>query len=163
MNMYKQRVKSKINPLLATAVWFAWTYIFILLWGIAQIIFEFNLEIIKHIICLAGTGVFAWFLISKLLTELEFEVSGGKLTVKRILSKRSSDLKIVALTNIIAICESKDKYRKYDVKKCKSLTRPGQEGKNVYVVYKDGAELCALRLKAEKELLSVLRKGNKEK
>lgn len=163
MNMYKQRVKSKINPLFATAVWFAWTYIFILLWGIAQIIFEFNLEIIKHVICLAGTGVFAWFLISKLLTELEFEVAGEKFTVSKVLSKRISVIKIVALTNITAICDSKEKYRKYDVKKCKSLTRPGQEGKNVYVIYKDGAELCALRLKAEKELLSVLRKGNKEK
>lgn len=162
-NMYKEKAKSGINPLFATAMWLAGTYIFILLWGIAQILFEFQFETLKHIICLLGTAVFAWFLISKLLTQYEFEVSGGKLSISRLLGKRSSEVRTVAADNICAMCESKDKYKQYDVKKLKSFTLPAQVGKTVYIVYKRNDELWAIKLKCSKELTAALKKGNKEK
>ena len=161
-SMYKEIAKSKVNPLLATAAWLVGTYAFVVLWGIAQIVFEFSLEALKAAFCLAGTVWFGWYLITRLLTEYEFILDGGKLTIVKVLSKRSAPVQMVASDNICAICESKEKYKKYDVKKLKSYTRPRQDGKAVYVVYKRNDELWALKLKISRQFMAELKKGNKQ-
>jgi len=159
--MYKETAKSKVNPLLATAAWLVGTYAFIVLWGIAQIVFEFSLEALKAALCLVGTVWFGWYLITRLLTEYEFVLDGDKLTIVKVLSKRTAPVRVVAYDNICAICESKEKYKKYDVKKLKSYTRPRQDGKSVYVIYKRNDELWALKLKISRQFIAELKKGNK--
>ena len=83
--MYKERVKSSINPILAVIIWFFGTYAFTILWGISEILFEFENNLIMQIICLLETVWFGWFLITKVLTEIEYEIFENKLTIRRFL------------------------------------------------------------------------------
>lgn len=158
--MCNERAKSGVNPIFTTVLWFAATYLFSIIWDIAQIIFEFNLSIVKIVVCFGITVFYAWYLITRLLTEFEFCVGDGKLSISKIVSKRTTPLGMIALANIVDVC-TEEKLKKYDVKKLKNFTRPGQMGDTVYVVYKSDNALYAIKIKPGKELLNKIREEHK--
>jgi len=147
---YKERVKSGVNPIVAVVLWFVGIYIFNIFWGLSQILFEFNLTTLKHFCALGITIVFGWYFISKILTEYEFEISGGKFTVKRILSKREKLVAMIAADNIKLVCDSKAKFNSIPKNKTKSYIRPKQIGKPVYIVYKNGDKTDAIKFITDK-------------
>ena len=147
--MYKERVKSGVNPILAVVLWFAGIYLFNIIWGISEILFEFNLTIIKHLCALGITIAFGWFFVSKILTEYEFEVSGGKFNIKRILSKREKLVGMIAIDNIKQITDSEAKYKTFQTDKTKSYVRPKQKGKIIYIIYKNDDRTDAVKFKTD--------------
>ena len=148
--MYKERIKSGFNPILAVVLWLVGIYLFNILWEIAQILFEFNLTTLKHFCVLGITIAFGWYFISKILTEYEFEISGGKFTVKRILSRREKLVTMIAADNIKLICDSEAKFNNISINKTKNYIRPKQNGKKIYIVYKNGDKTDAIKFKTDK-------------
>ncbi|MBQ4630795.1 MAG: hypothetical protein IJB70_07425 [Clostridia bacterium] len=161
--MYKETAKSGINPFVSVLIWVVSLYVFYILWGIAEILFEFTFPIGKYVIILLSTIIFGWFLVTKVIAEYEFEVAGGKLSVTKIQSKRKKiPVALVAMPNIVSVCEGKKLSEKYKGAKIYSFTRPLQKGQTVYVIFKDEKEFVALKLKGSKKLVSVLKKRGSE-
>ena len=82
--MYKERIKSSVNPIIATLIWLGATYLFTIVWGILQILFEFQLELAKYLVCIIETVWFGWFLINRVLTEYEAEIVSGKMRITKM-------------------------------------------------------------------------------
>ncbi|MBQ4527544.1 MAG: hypothetical protein II998_05685 [Clostridia bacterium] len=162
MDMYKETVKSGINPILSVVMWAISMYLFYILWGIAQILFEFSLSVVMYGIMLVITLGFGWFLVTKVLTEYEICISEGKLTITKIQSRRKQVLvALIALQNISDVCDAKKKKSKYDGVKAIPFTRPLQKGKEIYVIYKDDKDLGALKFKGSKKLILALKSAGK--
>ncbi len=165
MSIYKEKVKSGVNPVIAVVLWFAGIYLFNIIWGVAQILFEFNLTIVKHFCALGITIAFGWFFVSKILTEYEFEISAGKFTVKRILAKREKLVNMVATANIKLVTDSKTKFESIPKNKVRSYTRPKQKGKTIYILYKNDDKTDGIIFKtsahSKKQIESFL-KGNSD-
>lgn len=155
--MYKERVKSSINPILAVIIWFFGTYAFTIIWGISEILFEFENNLIMQIICLLETVWFGWFLITKILTEIEYEIFENKLTIRRFLSKRSSIVALVAIGNIKLISKERKKCKNCHRGKIKSFARPGLKKDVHYIVYKDIDLTRAIKINASKKLIGKLK------
>lgn len=156
--MYKERIKSSVNPIIATLIWLGATYLFTIVWGILQILFEFQLELAKYLVCIIETVWFGWFLINRVLTEYEAEIVSGKMRITKILSRRQSEVLIVALDNISATYKEKDKLKNHRIAKRLSFALPGQKHPAVYIVYNSaGKESCA-ELKLSKKFWDVLKK-----
>ncbi len=155
--MYKEKVKSSVNPILAVVIWFFGTYVFTVFWGISQILFEFENPLVMQIICLLETVWFGWFLITKVLTEFEYEIFENKLTVRKILSKRSSIAALVAIGNIKVVTKEKRKCKDCHKGRIKNLTRPGLKNNTYYIVYKDVDSTKAIKLSASKKLTGLLK------
>lgn len=156
-NMYKERVKSSINPFLLLVIWFVLTYVFTILWGIAQIVFEFESLITMQLICLAETVWVGWFLITRVLTEFEYEIFENKLTITKILSKRSSVVCIIGLDNVKCVTKEKKKCNQFSDGRIKSFVRPGQKEKRYYVVYKSDESMKAVKICASKKLINHIK------
>lgn len=156
-DMYRERVKSSINPILAVVIWFFGTYVFTILWGISEILFEFENLLAMQIICLLETVWFGWFLISKLLTEYEYEIFENKLTVRKILSKRSSIVALIAIDNIKTITTRKDKCKGEHKGRIKNYTRPGLKDNVYYIVYKDIDSTKAIKLNMPEKMKGLLK------
>ena len=152
--MCKERAKSGINPLFSTIIWFASIYLFYILWGICEILFEFEFGIGKLIICLFMTLYYGWFLIYKILTEFVFEISKDELIIKSILAKRSKILLCKKLCNIQKICEDK---KSLDAKARLSFKRPMQKGKMSYIVFKDGGKPWSIEIKTDEKFIAELK------
>lgn len=158
--MYKERIKSAVNPIIATLIWLGATYLFTIVWGILQILFEFHLELAKYLVCIIETVWFGWFLINRVLTEYEAEIGSGKMRITKILSRRQSEVLIVALDNITATYKEKEKekLKNHRIAKRLSFALPGQKHHAMYIVYNSaGKENCAY-LKLSKKFWDVLKK-----
>ncbi len=155
--MYKERVKSSVNPIIALVIWFFGTYVFTILWGISQILFEFENHLIMQIICLLETVWFGWFLITKVLTEIEYEIYENKLTIRKILSKRTSIVALVALSNIKTVTKDRKKCKEFHKGRIKSFVRPNLKKDTYYVVYKDEGATRAIAFSASKKVAELLK------
>jgi len=159
-NMYKERIKSGINPLFSTILWFASIYLFYIVWGICEILFEFSFSLGKIAICLLVTIYYGWFLIYKILTEYEIEITEDAFTVKSILSKRTKILVYEKLSAIQKVsCDKKDLTAKVNIK----LKRPFQNGKNAYITFKTGKKIKCIQIKASERFIKEVEKGTLEK
>lgn len=162
--MCKEKIKSGINPIISTLLWLISVYVIYILWGIFEILFEFNFGFLKFIICLLITIYYGWFLISKILTELEVEITKDELIIKSILSKRSKLLLCQKLCDIQKIYENK---KPMGLKIIKSFKRPMQKGKMTYVVFKEKEKLWCIEIKTGKNFIlkpeHLFEKGNQEK
>lgn len=158
--MCKGRAKSGISPIFSTVLWFVSVYLFYIIWGICEILFEFKLSIVKIIVCLLITIYYTWFLINKILTEYEFEITEDEFIVKSILSKKTKVLITKKLCEIQKICESK---KCSDIKATHSFKRPMQKGKKAYVVFEDGGKLRSIEIKTDEKFIGKLKKGIEKK
>lgn len=162
--MCKEKIKSGINPIISTLLWLISVYVIYILWGIFEILFEFKFGFLKFIICLLITIYYGWFLISKILTELEVEITKDELIIKSILSKRSKLLLCQKLCDIQKIYENK---KPMGLKIIKSFKRPMQKGKMTYVVFKEKEKLWCIEIKTSKNFIlkpeHLFEKGNQEK
>lgn len=162
-NMYKEISKSGVNPIISVPVWAVCIYVFYILWGIAEILFEFTFPIGKFVLVILATIVFGWFLVTKVVSEYEIEIGDKKLSITRIQSRRKrTPAALVAMQNVVAVYEGKKLGGKYKDAKVFSFTRPFQKGQTVYVVFKDDSGFAALKLKGTKKLISVLKKRGNE-
>ncbi len=149
-------MKSSLSPILAVCVWFFATYLFVILWGIAEIIFEFSLPVLKLILCFLGTLYFAVFLITKLLCEFHTELTGSDFIIKSVLSKREKIVFSSSADNLIKVSEKSEK-------KAKNFTKPFQKGKCVYLTFKDSDGEITIKIKCTKKLVQLLEKGMSKK
>ncbi len=149
-------MKSSLSPLLAVCVWFFATYLFVILWGIAEIIFEFSLPVLKLILCFLGTLYFAIFLITKLLSEFHTELTESDFIIKSVLSKREKIVFSSERGSLIKISEKCEK-------RARNFTKPFQKGKCVYLTFKDSDGETAIKIKCTKKLTQLLEKGMSEK
>lgn len=155
-NMCKDRAKSGINPLLSTILWFVSIYFFYIVWGICEILFEFSFSVGKIIICLLITVYYGWFLIYKIMTEYEFEITEDEFRVKSVLSKKSKILLCEKLCDIEKICNSKkDLGTKVNLR----LKKPLQKGTTAYIALKNNKKIKAIEIKASKRFIDELKKG----
>ncbi len=154
--MYKYQAKSGINPLLSTVLWFVSMYIFYIVWGICEILFEFRFTVGKVIICLLMTIYYGWFLIHKILTEYELEITKDSFTVKSILSKRSKVLVCEKLCDVQSITKNK---KELTSKVRLKLKRPLQKGTIAYVTLKDDKKTKCMEIKASKRFFDEMKKG----
>lgn len=161
--MYEERLKSGINPLICVICWVVGVYVFHIIWGISEILFEFSLPIVKYGIMIFVTAVFGWFLNTKVITEYKVSVGNGKITVDKVSSRRKSvPVVLVAIPNVVSVYEGKKLNAKYKSSKCFSFTRPLQKGTTVYIIFKDDKNFVAVKLKGSKKLVSVLKKRGTE-
>ncbi len=158
--MCNKRAKSGISPVFSTVLWFFCVYLFYIIWGICEIVFEFELSIVKFIVCLLITVYYTWFLINKILTEYEFEITEDEFIVTSVLSKRKKVLIQKKLCEIQKICEDK---KCCDTKTNRSFKRPLQKGKTAYVVFKDAKKLQSIEIKTDEKFIGKLKKGIGEK
>lgn len=158
MTMYKENLKSNLNPLLITVIWLVATYAFVILWGIAGILFEFSLESAKIIICIFETVWFGWFLMTKVLPEYNLEINSGKITISKTLSRRTNDILIIALKNVIGVYTSKDKLRQHRISKNINLTLSGQKSNPTYIVFNMNDTKWCVKIKSQKNLAKLLSK-----
>lgn len=158
--MCKERVKSGISPVFSTVLWFLSVYLFYIIWGICEIVFEFKLSIAKIIVCLSITIFYTWFLNSKILTEYEFEITKDVFVITKVLSKRRKVLFSKKLCEIKKICDDK---KCCGIKAKHSFKRPLQKGKTAYVVFEDDGKPFGIEIKADGNFIGKLKKGTGEK
>ena len=156
--MYKEKFKSTINPLVALIVWGVSIYLFNILWGIAQILFEFGSGYIKYLVCIGVTVWFGWNFIAKILTEYEVEVTKDKLTIYKHLSRRSKEILSIALNSITKIYTNKNDLQNHRISKKADITLWGIKENPTYIVYNAGKEEKCIILSGKK-LVSQIKKN----
>ncbi len=152
--MCKGRAKSGINPIFSTIIWFASIYLFYILWGICEILFEFEFKTGKLIICFLMTLYYGWFLIYKILTEFVFEISKDEFIIESVLSGKSKTLLCKKLCDIQKICDGK---KFVDAKVKLSFKRPMQKGKRSYVVFKEKDKLWSIEIKTDEKFITEMK------
>ena len=158
--MCKKRAKSGISPVFSTVLWFLCVYLFYIIWGICEIVFEFKLSIVKIIVCLLITIFYTWFLINKILTQYEFELTEDEFIIKSVLSKRQKVLIQKKLCEIQKICEDE---KSCGIKVKHRFKRPLQKGETAYVVFADGKNMPSIEIKTDEKFIGKLKKGIGEK
>ena len=153
--MYKETVKSPLSPVTAVLVWFISTYLFFIFWGIAQILFEFNMPYIKIGLCFLGTVYFGIFLITKILTEFKIEITDEEFIVKSVLAKRE---KIIVIVPKDTFFETRNEHKG----KALNLTRPYQKGKSTYLIFKNEEKEEAIKIKQSEKLIELLKEGKSD-
>jgi len=160
--MFNERMKSGINPIVSVIIWGVSLYVFYVIWGICEILFEFSFSALMHILMLLATVVFGWFLISKVLTEYEISIEERKINITKIQSRRRRALvALIASDNIADVCNENKKKTKYKDIKYISFVRPSQKGEIVYLIYKDEDKLSGIKMKGSKKLASALKQERK--
>lgn len=160
--MYKERAVSQINPVISTLLWLAGVYLFYILWGICEIIFEFEFSAGKNAAILLVTIWYGFFLITKVLTQYEYEYCDGAFIVKSILSKREKQLLYARIGTNPKIYYDKKLVDKKEIKYEKRVSRPFQKGVTGYIVFDTDKGKTLIRLKATPEFFDIMQKGRAE-
>lgn len=158
MMAYKEEAKSKSNPFLYLILWFVISYGAYILWGISEIIFEFNLHFIIYIADILFTIVFAWFFVTKIITVYEFKIEENKFIISKRVSKRISKIKYISVENIISVTNDKKLLKNKNVTYLKSYVRKNQDGKVFYIIFKNDKKVNAIKLKSSKDLNKIISK-----
>ena len=159
MMAYKEEAKSKSNPFLYLILWFVISYGAYILWGISEIIFEFNLKFVIYIVDILFTIVFAWFFVTKIITVYEFKIEENKFIISKRVSKRISEIKYISVENIILVTNDKELLKKKNVTYLKSYVRKNQDGKVFYIIFKNDKKVNAIKLKSSKDLNKIISKS----
>lgn len=157
--MYKETAKSGINPIIPIIIWAVSLYVFNIVWGIIQIIADYYIPLACHVIMFAATIVFGWYLISRILPEIEYELTDGKLHVTRILSKRSKLISLVATENIKGIYTNRSALKASGASKPKNYARPGCKAPKVYIAYKDNGKISSIAVNLTEKMQSAIKKS----
>lgn len=153
--MYKEKLKSPINPIAALIAWIVFLCLFKLLWGIVPILLNFDGSvIIGQVISYILTIVFGWVLYSKIMTEYEVTLTDTKLIFEKHISKKHAVIRQIALENIKDIYISDN----VKVKNCQNFIRPFQKETIVTITFNDGDHISAVKFKPSDKLSDKLNK-----
>lgn len=132
--MYEERLKPGINPLWSILGWAVCLYILYIIGGIFRILLKYDKPYITQISLFAATVLFAWYFVSKFLTEFEISISSRYITVTRFLSHKTNQVRTIRSSNIVLLTDDIEKTKKHHISKTENYIRAFQKGNPVYII-----------------------------